>query len=275
MASDLTISHLSKSYRSADGRVRTILEDLNLHVEKGRFVTILGGNGYGKSTLLRAVCGMEEPDSGQILLDGKVPDRLLGRVGLVCQEVDLFPWRTTLENAAFGLEVRGVPKEERERLAMAYLRAFGLEAFAHAYPRELSGGMRQKAAIARTLVTEPDIILMDEPFSALDYQTRTGLQCFLLHLWARRRETILFVTHDVEEALFLSDVIVILSPAPAHILDIVEVGMPRPRRRGSAEMDALRARVLELYGKGVCTVNPELVQALESISPAALRAGRK
>lgn len=271
MASDLTLSHLSKRYASSDGQTRTVFEDFTLHVGRGSFVSILGGNGYGKSTLLRTISGMEAPSGGQILLDGAPPEQLLGRVGLVCQEVDLYPWRTALENVAFGLEIQNVQKPRREALARAYLKAFGLEAFADCYPRELSGGMRQKVAIARTLVTSPDIILMDEPFSALDYQTRAGLQCFLLHLWAKRRETILFVTHDVEEAVFLSDYIVILSPVPTHILDIIPVTLPRPRPRAGVETAELRSRVMELYGNVACPNSAELMRSLEAIAPDALR----
>lgn len=214
MASDLTLNHVSKSYPTSDGKGRkTIIEDITLHVPKGSFVTLLGGNGCGKSTLLRSISGMEEPDSGEILIDGKAIPRL-GRVGLVSQEINLFPWLTALQNTAFGLEIQGMPAPERKELATAYLRAFGLGNYLNHYPRELSGGMRQKVAIARTLVTAPDIILMDEPFSALDYQTRTGLQCFFLQLWAKLRETILFVTHEVEEAVFLSDYIVVINPVP-------------------------------------------------------------
>ncbi len=273
MASDLTLSSLTKRYVSKDGHERTIFEDLSLHVERGSFVSILGGNGYGKSTLLRTISGTEPPTSGRILLDGEVPERLLGRVGLVCQEVALFPWRTALENVAFGLEIQKMPRAKREAVAMAYLRAFGLESFAGSYPGELSGGMRQKVSIARTLVTSPDIILMDEPFSALDYQTRAGLQCFLLHLWAKRRETILFETHDVEAAVFLSDYIVILSPIPARIVEIVPVTLPRPRVRAGVESAGLCRRVLDLYGNVKCLDSAGLMRALESIAPEALREG--
>ena len=271
MASDLTLSNLSKQYVSRDGQALTIFENFTLQVARGSFVSILGGNGYGKSTLLRTISGMEAPTSGEILLDGVLPEHLLGRVGMVCQEVDLFPWRTALENVTFGLEILKISKAKREALGMAYLRAFGLEAFSHCYPRELSGGMRQKVAIARTLVTSPDIILMDEPFSALDYQTRAGLQCFLLHLWAKRRETILFVTHDVEEAVFLSDYIVILAPAPTHILEIIPVNLPRPRPRAGAETAELCRRVMNVYGSVTCLDSAELMRALESIAPEALR----
>lgn len=270
MARELTLSHLSKSYISTDGKERVIFRDFSLHVPRGSFVSILGGNGYGKSTLLRIIAGLERPTGGEVLLDGVRPEPLMGRVGLICQEVDLLPWRTALENVTFGLEIQNMRKDRREALGLTYLRAFGLDSFAGCYPRELSGGMRQKVAIARTLIAAPDIILMDEPFSALDYQTRAALQCFLLHLWTKRRETILFVTHDVEEAVFLSDAIVILAPEPAHVVGIIPVPQPRPRHRASAESNILRREILELYGKADCPSNQELMRALENIEPAVL-----
>ena len=265
MPANLTVNHLAKSYPDAAGGRKTIIEDFTFHVPKGSFVTILGGNGCGKSTLLRCLCGMEEPDSGEILINGEASSRL-GRVGLVSQEINLFSWRTALENAAFGLEVQGMPRARRLELATAYLKAFGLGDHLHHYPREMSGGQRQKTAIARTLVSAPDIILMDEPFSALDYHTRTGLQCFLLQLWAKLRETILFVTHEVEEAVFLSDYILVINPIPSSIKEIVKVDLPRPRIRTSREVMELSARVLTLYGAGSCLGDMELRKALEILA---------
>ena len=265
MPANLTVNHLAKSYPDAAGGRKTIIEDFTFHVPKGSFVTIRGGNGCGKSTLLRCLCGMEEPDSGEILINGQAGSRL-GRVGLVSQEINLFSWRTALENAAFGLEVQGVPRARRLELATAYLKAFGLGDHLHHYPREMSGGQRQKTAIARTLVSAPDIILMDEPFSALDYHTRTGLQCFLLQLWAKLRETILFVTHEVEEAVFLSDYILVINPIPSSIKEIVKVDLPRPRIRTSPEVMELSAKVLTLYGAGSCLGDMELRKALEILA---------
>ena len=273
MASDLTLSHVSKSYQGPGGKTRTILKDICLHVDKGSFVTILGGNGCGKSTLMRTITGMEEPDSGQILIDGK-EGRRLGHVGMVSQEINLFPWLRALENVAFGLEMQKMPKAKRLELATAYLRAFGLGDHLHKYPGELSGGMRQKVAIARTLVAAPDIILMDEPFSALDYQTRTGLQCFLLQLWAKLRETILFVTHEVEEAVFLSDYIVVISPIPAKIKAVIPVTVPRPRLRASPEFMRIASDVLKVYGAGSCLGNEELRHALSILAQHKAEQGK-
>lgn len=267
MATDLTLQHVSMSYPSGTGGAskKEIIRDFSLHVSKGSFVTILGGNGSGKSTLMRLIAGLENPDRGEILLDGQ-RTRRIGHVGLVSQEIQLFPWRTALENVAFGLEVQGVAKGTRRDLAACYLKAFGLEGCLGSYPSELSGGMRQKVAIARTLVTAPDIILMDEPFSALDYQTRTGLQCFLLQLWVRLRETIVFVTHEVEEAVFLSDTIVVISPSPAGIRKIIQVPLPRPRLRTSSEFMQLSAEVLKDYGTISCMGNEDLKKALDFLA---------
>ena len=273
MASDLTLSHVSKSYQGPGGETRTILKDISLHVDKGSFVTILGGNGCGKSTLMRTITGMEEPDSGQILIDGK-QGRRLGHVGMVSQEINLFPWLRALENVAFGLEMQKMSKAKRLELATAYLRAFGLGDHLHKYPGELSGGMRQKVAIARTLVAAPDIILMDEPFSALDYQTRTGLQCILLQLWAKLRETILFVTHEVEEAVFLSDYIVVISPIPAKIKAVIPVTVPRPRLRASPEFMRIASDVLKVYGAGSCLGNEELRHALSILAQHKAEQGK-
>lgn len=262
MASELILKNISKSYFSnADGRKQKILSDISFKVPKGSFVTILGGNGCGKSTLLRSISGMENPDSGSILIDGEEKARL-GRIGLVSQEINLFPWRTALENVTFSLEMQKIPKDEREAIAKTYLCAFGLGEYLSHYPSELSGGMKQKVAIARTLVAAPDIILMDEPFSALDYQTRTGLQCFFLQLWGKLRETILFVTHEVEEAIFLSDYIVILSQIPSVVKKIIHIDMPRPRSRTSEEFIELSREVHQYYGAGTCLDNKEMTQAL-------------
>ncbi|MBQ7738801.1 MAG: ABC transporter ATP-binding protein [Desulfovibrionaceae bacterium] len=261
MAKDLTLEQIHKCYATDSGK-RIIIDDISLHVPKGSFVTILGSNGSGKSTLMRLITGQEEPTSGSILLDGQNIPRL-GHVGLVSQELNLFPWRTALENVAFGLEMQDIPSQERLKLAKVYLEAFGLGAFLNQYPSQLSGGMRQKVAISRTLVTAPDIILMDEPFSALDFQTRTGLQCFLLQLWAKLKETIVFVTHEVEEAVFLSDFIVVISTIPAKIKKIIPVSIPRPRSRNSPDFAKVKAEVFTVYGATSCLGNQELKEALD------------
>ena len=179
-------------------------------------------------------------------MDGKELVQGTEEVGLVFQEYALFPWRTTLGNIEMGPEIKGVEKEIRRSKAMEYIKTFNLSGFENRYPRELSGGMKQRVAIARTLIMNPRVVLMDEPFGSLDSQTRNGLQEFLLGIWEKRRDTIVFVTHNVDEAVFLSDQIVILSKRPARIVKIFEVGLPRPRDRTSQECNEIRREVLKV-----------------------------
>ena len=195
---------------------------------------------------MKILSGLEKATSGKVLLNGR--ELLPGTegLGLVFQEYALFPWRTTIENIQLGLEMQGIVKADRERLAGKYLSVFGLSGFEHHYPRELSGGMQQRVAIARTLIMNPRVVLMDEPFASLDSQTRNDLQEFLLSIWQKRGETILFVTHNVDEAVFLSDQIVVLSPRPARIETIFKVESLRPRDRTDPEFNTLRRTILKL-----------------------------
>ncbi|MFO7987464.1 MAG: ABC transporter ATP-binding protein [Desulfatiglandaceae bacterium] len=222
----------------------SVLNDIHFKVNDGQFVSVVGPSGCGKTTLLRIIAGLEKPSSGRVLLDDREISRDRDRIGLVFQEYALFPWRTTLQNIELGLEMMQVPKKERRSAAMAYIHSFGLNGFEDAYPKALSGGMKQRVAIARTLITNPKVVLMDEPFGSLDSQTRNGLQQFLLNLWQKHKKTILFVTHNVDEAVFLSDHIVILSKRPARILRTSAVTCPRPRDRTSTECNAVRREVL-------------------------------
>jgi NitT/TauT family transport system ATP-binding protein len=223
-----------------------VLEKLQHRIENGRFVSVIGPSGCGKTTLLRIIAGLERASSGRVLLDHKELVQGSEEIGLVFQEYALFPWRTTLQNIEMGLEIKGVDKEKRRSTAMEYINMFNLGGFEHRYPKELSGGMKQRAAIARTLVMNPRVVLMDEPFGSLDSQTRNGLQEFLLGVWERRRDTILFVTHNVDEAVFLSDQIIVLSKRPARIVKTFEVGLPRPRDRTGQECNEIRREVLKV-----------------------------
>lgn len=243
----LNILGLSKEYPGSGSEDPvTVLEDVNLEVREGAFVSIVGINGSGKSTLLRIIAGLETFSRGQILInDRPIHGRVKG-IGMVSQDVALLPWRTTLKNIETGLEIMGMPREERTDRAMEYIRSFGLEGFEYKYPKELSGGMRQKVAIARTLITMPELVLMDEPFSALDCHTRNKLQSFLLNIWSRRKDTILFVTHNIEEAVYLSDSIVIISSNPARVLKTIPVDIPRPRDRTDSESNSIRRKVRKL-----------------------------
>ncbi|MDQ1333517.1 MAG: Nitrate transporter ATP-binding protein [Thermodesulfobacteriota bacterium] len=242
----LELIGLSKVFGGKNGdEPLHVLEDIHGRVEEGRFLSIIGPSGCGKTTLLRIIAGLERPSSGQVLIDGREIAYESDRIGLVFQEYALFPWLTTLQNIELGLEIMGAPKKERLAAAMDYIYRFGLSGFEDRYPRELSGGMRQRVAIARTLITDPKVVLMDEPFGSLDSQTRNDLQAFLLKLWDTQRVTIIFVTHNVDEAVFLSDDILVLSSRPARIIDRFQVDCPRPRDRTSAACNMIRKRVLE------------------------------
>ena len=222
-----------------------VLDDLHYHVPDGRFLSIIGPSGCGKTTLLRIIAGLEKPSAGNLLLDGREMSSHVDRVGLVFQEYALFPWRTTLQNVELGLEMMGVPKKERCAAAMAYIRSFGLSDFENNYPHELSGGMQQRVAIARTLITDPKLVLMDEPFGSLDSQTRNNLQTFLLGLWQKQKVTIIFVTHNVDEAVFLSDQVLVFSKRPARIVDHFDITATRPRERTSPESNQMRKKILD------------------------------
>ncbi len=242
----LELIDLGKTYTGRAGKPVEVLQHIDYHIENGRFVSITGPSGCGKTTLLRIMAGLEKASSGRVLLQGRELRGSEGKVGLVFQQYALFPWRTARKNVEFPLEILGVKKQNRKRTAMEYLKAFGLEAFESKYPAELSGGMQQRVAIARTLISNPDIILMDEPFGALDSQTRNSLQEFLLNIWLERKETILFVTHNVDEAVFLSDQIIVMSERPSRIVKIIDVPCPRPRDRTSRTCNRIRRQVLDL-----------------------------
>ncbi len=207
----------------------TVLDDVSFEVPAHGIAAVVGPNGSGKSTLLRLISGLLTPDSGSILIDGEAVADADARVGLVFQEPRLLPWRTALDNVAFPLELAGVPKAERHERAAALLELVGLTPFAKAYPHQLSGGMRQRAAIARALVRDPQILLLDEPFSALDALTRERFGGELLDIWQRTGTTILMVTHSIAEAVFLADDIIVLTSRPGRVAANIAVPLGRPR----------------------------------------------
>jgi ABC-type nitrate/sulfonate/bicarbonate transport system ATPase subunit len=228
-ATKLEIRHISKYYGGGE-KALPVLEDFSLSVADLEFLVLLGPSGCGKSTLLRIVDGIETCNSGQIILDNVNVTGTTGHGrGMVFQSFELFPWRTVIENVAFGLEVAGVGKKQRISSAREYTNLVGLSAFEHAYPHELSGGMQQRVGIARALAIKPSILLMDEPYGALDVQTRDLLQEELLNIWDKQRKTVIFVTHSIEEALYLADRIVVMSPRPGRILDVITSPLPRDR----------------------------------------------
>jgi len=227
----IAIERLAKTFETARNTSHLALSDISLDVAAGEFVSILGPSGCGKSTLLYIVGGFVAPSAGAVCVNGAVvtgpgPDR-----GPVFQEFALFPWKTVIGNVMYGLLEQGVARQAADARARALIELVHLKGFENFYPKELSGGMKQRVAIARTLAYRPSILLMDEPFGALDAHTRTGMQHELLEIWERDRKTVLFVTHSVEEAVFLSDRVVVLTRSPGRIKTIVDIDLPRPRRR--------------------------------------------
>ena len=230
----IALSHLKQTYlvRQRDKRglqELVALEDFTLAINEGEFATIVGPSGCGKSTLLDIISGLTKPRSGEIHIDGKlVTGPALDR-GFVMQGYALLPWRTVYKNIAYGLEIKKVPRRERKAICEKYIHLVGLEGFEDRYPNELSGGMRQRVAIARALAYDPEVLLMDEPFAAVDAQTRETLQDELLRIWSRTRKTIILVTHSIEEAVLLSDRVVVMTARPGRIQEILVSDLPRPR----------------------------------------------
>ncbi len=240
------ISHICREFVKEDGLRVVALSDITLSIADDEFVSFVGPSGCGKTTLLRIIAGLDKASSGEVRVDGSLITGPGQKVGMVFQEYSLFPWRNVLSNVAFGLQMRGMPKEERYAIARKYISLVGLSQFEQSYPYELSGGMRQRVAIARALATDPDLLLMDEPFGALDAQTRNHMQCELLDIWETKKKTILFVTHSCDEAVFLSDRVVVLSPRPGIIREIVNIPISRPRDRTNKEFIDLRRCLLDM-----------------------------
>ncbi|MBC7579553.1 ABC transporter ATP-binding protein [Tardiphaga sp.] len=247
--SKLVIDNVSRIFPPVRGGAPTrALEPTNLAVEDNDFVTILGPSGCGKSTLLRMVAGLDTPTTGRILLDGKAITGPGADRGMVFQSYTLFPWLTVSENISFGLRERGVSLRERNAIAGEWLEKVGLISFANHFPKQLSGGMQQRTAIARALANSPKILLLDEPFGALDNQTRALMQELLLGIWERERKTVIFVTHDIEEAVFLASRVVVMSARPGRVKADVTVDLPHPRHytvKTSPAFSVLKARLTE------------------------------
>jgi NitT/TauT family transport system ATP-binding protein len=233
----IEIDHVSQVFQTSGRQNHLALSDISLTIEDGAFVSILGPSGCGKSTLLYIVGGFVNPTQGVAKMKGKAitgpgPDR-----GPVFQEFALFPWKSVLGNVMYGPRQQGVRSAEAEAQSRALIEMVGLKGFENFYPKELSGGMKQRVALARTLAYHPAVLLMDEPFGALDAHTRTRLQNDLLNIWERDRKTVLFVTHSVDEAVYLSDKVVVMTRAPGRIKQIVDIDLPRPRRRSELLLD--------------------------------------
>jgi NitT/TauT family transport system ATP-binding protein len=244
----LDVRGLNKNFVSAQ-RSTVALNDINFNTHRREFLCVVGPSGCGKSTLVRILAGLEEKTSGEVLLQGKPVSGPGSDRGMVFQGYTLFPWLTVKKNVMFGLEVNGRGKDEAEQQALQWLALIGLEKFADAYPHQLSGGMKQRVAIVRALANQPRILLMDEPFGALDAQTRARMQAHLLEIWRKIDITIVFITHDLDEAIFLADRILVLSAHPGEVQELIEVPVPRPRNVSqcfSPEFIGTKARLEEL-----------------------------
>ena len=239
-----------------------VLRDFDLDIRDGELLSILGPSGCGKSTFLSILAGLTDRTGGNIAIDGKPLQGINPAQGVVFQGYALFPWRTVLENIEVGLEIRGVPRAERRRIAGEYLELVGLTGFGPRFPHEISGGMKQRVAIARALAYKPEVLLMDEPFAALDAQTREILQGELLRIWEQTRKTIVFITHSIDEAIFLSDRIAVMTRRPGTIKQIIDVPLPRPRAaevRNSEAFVRLRQQAWEILKDEVQLGNPASV----------------
>jgi len=253
MSGTLKIDHLSQSYVDPYSKeTMTAVGDVDFSIPEGQFVSLIGPSGCGKTTVLNIVAGFIQPTGGQVVVDDRTiespgPDR-----GVVFQDFALFPWMTVEANIAFGLKMRGVPKSERRTRARQMAELVGLGGFEQKFPHELSGGMRQRAGVARVLATEPSIMLMDEPFASIDAQTRRVLQQEVLRIWSTQKPTVLFVTHDVEEAIFMSDRVVVLGNRPSTVQADITVDLPRPRTwkdvQSAPEFLRLRGQLLAMLG---------------------------
>lgn len=260
----IELKEIGKAFVDSANRQPVVaLEKIDLSINEGEFLTIVGASGCGKTTLLEIIAGLQAPSSGVVLVDGRPatkpgPDR-----SMVFQEHALFPWRTTLGNVEFGPEVRRVPSARRRNLARHYIRMVGLEGFEHRYPNQLSGGEKQRVGLARALTNDPEILLMDEPFAAVDALTRMQLQDDLIAIWQRERKTVLFVTHDIRESVYLGDRVALMGTRPGRILRIFSVALDRPRSRRSEKLFMLEELILDLMTdttttrSGTCTGSDE------------------
>lgn len=245
---EIMLDQVGMVYQNADGKDVTALTSVSLDIQKGEFVSLLGPSGCGKTTLLRIIADLLQPTSGTVQIGGKTPRaaRLKQRYGMVFQSAVLYDWRTVRKNVMLPLEIMKVPKADRIERADKMLKLVGLTDFADHYPRQLSGGMQQRVGIARALAIRPEILLMDEPFSALDEFTREKLHVDLLRIWRKTNKTIIFVTHNIQESVFLSDRVCVLSPHPGRLSAVVNIDLPRPRTmemKETPEFTALVAKV--------------------------------
>jgi NitT/TauT family transport system ATP-binding protein len=244
--SNIVLEEVSKKFKTRSGEEVLALESVSFKVDSREFVSIIGPSGCGKSTVLSLIAGLEMPSSGKVYVDGEeVRGPNPSKISLMFQEHTLLPWRTLLGNVEFGLEIRGIPREERREKALKFLELVGLKGFENKYPREVSGGMKQRASLARSLVLDPEIILMDEPFGALDEQSRIILGQELTKIWLRIRNTVVFVTHSIREAAYLSDRVIVFTKRPAKVAKELTVEVPRPRTFGDERLARVEREIFE------------------------------
>lgn len=246
----IKIKNVTKYYQGDDGEPTKALDDINLEIKDGEFVCIVGPSGCGKSTLLEIVAGLLHHTSGDVLLDDEPVNGTSREIGVVFQDPSLYPWRTIRKNIAFGMGIAKVPKEEQERRLTHYIELMGLKGFENKYPSQLSGGMKQRAGIARALAMNPKVILMDEPFSAVDHLTRCTLQEELIRIRQEEKKTVLFVTHDINEAVYLADRVILLSPRPSNVQEEYVIKAPYPRKRTDDYLVKIAAQIVADISRG-------------------------
>src|SRR5436305_6666618 len=253
LAPKLCVADVSITFQTPTG-VFHALAPITLSIPQGRFVSLIGPSGCGKTTIFNIIAGLLEPSGGRVMIDGIDATGTIGRVGYMLQKDLLLPWRSVLDNVILGMEIQGVPLRVARERALPLLQRYGLSGFEYLYPNALSGGMRQRAAMLRTLLFDTDVILLDEPFGALDAQTKLQMQEWLLQLWSDFTKTVLFVTHDVEEAIYLSDEIHVMGTRPGRILETIQITLSRPRARTTAltpEFIAIKERCMNLLSAHV------------------------
>jgi NitT/TauT family transport system ATP-binding protein len=243
------VKKVSKLFIDEAGRQVKALDDVSFEIHEGEFLCILGPSGCGKTTLLRMLAGLDQPTSGELYLKDRPIVRPGPERGMIFQEFALFPWKTVIKNIEFGLEIKGLSNRERTKIARRYIDLIGLHGFEDSYPHEISGGMKQRVAVARALANDPEVLLMDEPFGTLDAQTRNLMQEELLSIWKNTGKTILFVTHCVNETSFLAQRAIVLTPRPGRIRKIIQIDLKHPRKRNSQETDAIKNRLMGLIGE--------------------------
>ncbi len=256
MVGEIKINHVGKHFVNPDGSKLVALDDVNLAVKPGTLISLIGPSGCGKTTLLRAIAGLNVADEGEVYVDNDLIIKPGPERGYAFQQANLFPWLNIRNNIAFGLKARGIYKEKKEEVD-EFIKLVGLKGFEKSYPHQLSGGMCQRASLARALVGHPKVLLLDEPLGALDAFTRMDMQDEILSIWKEHQMTMIMVTHDVDEAVYLSDQVVVMTARPAKIERIINIDLPRPRLRGQVDFLQYRTKILEILDFAGHVIDPD------------------